>query len=94
MCSDHCGVDNARIEVTCKYAIDPQRRVTVNVVQSDLEIPAVIVAGVILVIIATVLSAVFCKRKPKKPEIISVTVTSKDVDELDKRLLEKPLNWA
>ena len=94
MCSSHCGVNNARLEVTCKYEIDPNRRAMVNVAESNLEIPALIVAGAIIAIIAAALSAVFCKRKPKKPEIISVMVTSKDVNELEKRLLEKPLTWV
>lgn len=94
MCSTHCGVGNARIEVTCKYAIDPHRHVSVNTVQSDLGIPAAIVAGVLVVIIATVLSAIFCKRKPKQSEIAEVTVTSRYADELNERLLENPLKWV
>jgi hypothetical protein len=99
MCSAHCGVNNARLEVTCKYTIDPQRRVTVNVAESNLEIPALIVAGAIIAIIAAALSAVFCKRKravnkSKRVPVKNITVTSKDVDELEKRLLEKPLNWV
>lgn len=97
MCSSHCGVNNARLEVTCKYTIDPQRRVTVNVAESNLEIPALIVAGAIIAIIAAALSAVFCKRaanKSKRVPVKNITVTSKDVDELEKRLSEKPLNWV
>ena len=101
MCSTHCGVDKARIEVTCQYEIDPNHRVMVNVAESNLEIPAVIVAGTIIVIIAAVLSAVFCKRKcacnrkcvPSK-RTLNVTVTSKDVDDLNRSLLKKPLTWV
>jgi len=99
MCSQHCDVNNARLEVTCQYAIDPSRRVMVNVAESNLEIPALIVAGAILAIIAATLSAVFCKRKraankSKRVPVKNITVTSKAVDELEKRLLEKPLNWV
>ena len=99
MCSQQCDVNNARLEVTCQYAIDPSRRVMVNVAESNLEIPALIVAGAIIAIIAAALSAVFCKRKraankSKRVTVKNITVTSKAVDELEKRLLEKPLNWV
>ena len=99
MCSTHCGVNKARLEVTCKYEIDPNRRTMVNVAESNLEIPALIVAGAIIAIIAAVLSAVFCKRKrdaskSKRVPVKNITVTSKDVDDLNKSLLEKPLTWV
>ena len=94
MCSAHCGVENARLEVTCKYEIDPNRRVMVNVTESDLEIPALIVAGVILSILVIVFISVFCKCKRVPKKSVDLYVTSRDVDDLNKRLLENPLKWV
>ena len=93
-CSAHCGIDNARIEVTCKHEIDPSRRVTVNIDGSDLEIPAVIVAWLIVVAIAVALSVVFCQRKPNKSnKTKNLHLLSQKVEQLNERLLEKPLKW-
>ena len=93
-CSAHCGIDNARIEVTCKHEIDPSRRVTVNIDGSDLEIPAVIVAWLIVVAIAVALSVFFCQRKPNKSnKTKNLHLLSQKVEQLNERLLEKPLKW-
>ena len=93
-CSAHCGIDNARIEVTGKHEIDPSRRVTVNIDGSDLEIPAVIVAWLIVVAIAVALSVVFCQRKPNKSnKTKNLHLLSQKVEQLNERLLEKPLKW-
>ena len=94
-CSHHCGPDKARIEVTCPYEIDPNHRAPINMSGSDLEINGVIVASILVVIIVAILLAILYRpRCDLHSEDDEVSVTNKEVDELNKLLLEKPLKWV
>ena len=94
-CSHHCGPDKARIEVTCPYEIAPNHRAPINMSGSDLEINGVIVASILVVIIVAILLAILYRpRCDLHSEDDEVSVTNKEVDELNELLLEKPLKWV